>query len=207
MSDRSTKLDRHLLKLEAEQDRLKREQRTLEDRLHREQGSLIEWEGARDLLVRVLLSTQGKVRSFIEEVVSLALSTIYGKDYSFELEYDVKRNQVEATPWIVRDGERFSPRDEVGGGVLDVASLALRLAVWAVTEPRPASIFLLDEPSKFLSEDLQVDFGRMLSDLGQKLGAQFIVVTHSPDVASEAGLAYNVSLGQDGVSKVERIGA
>ena len=207
MSDRTKQLDRLLLRQEAERDRLTRERTTLLERLTQEEESLVEWERARDLLVQVLLSTQGKVQSFVEEVATLALSTIYGNGYSFELDYDTKRNQVEATPWIVRDGERYSPRDEVGGGVLDVASLALRMALWAVTEPRPSATFLLDEPSKFLSEDLQADFGRMLSELGRMLGAQFVVVTHSPDVASEAGLAYNVVLGQDGVSKVERIGA
>ena len=206
MSDRTKQLDRLLIRKEAERDRLDKEQRVLSERLHQEEESLVEWERARDLLVQVLLSTQGKVNQFVEDVVTLALSTIYGNDYSFVLDYDTKRNQVEATPWVVRGGERFSPRDEVGGGVLDVASLALRLAIWAVMEPRPAPTFLLDEPSKFLSEDLQADFGRMLSELGRMLGAQFIVVTHSPDVASEAGLAYNVVLGQDGISKVERIG-
>jgi len=205
VSERTKQLDRRLIKLETERDRLQEEQRTLVERLCQEEMSLSEWERARDLLVQVLLSTQGKVKSFVEEITTLALSTIYGDSYSFELDYDTRRNQVEATPWIVRDGERYSPRDEVGGGVLDVAALAMRMAIWAITEPRPAATFLLDEPSKFLSEDLQADFGRMLSELGRMLGVQFIVVTHSQEVAGEAGLAYNVILGRDGVSKVERI--
>lgn len=162
-----------------------------------------EWSGARDILSEVLLGTQTKAAEFASQVVSLALSTIYGDGVSFELKYRRQRNQVEATPWIVKDGERFSPRDEVGGGVLDVASLALRLAVWAMSEPRTSPVFVLDEPGKFLSPGLRRDFGRMLGELSEMLGTQFVVVTHSPQVAEHAGAAYHVSQA-GGVSKVEK---
>ena len=206
MDDRLRQLDSVLVRKEAERGLLVRQAAEHRDGLQREEESLHRWEGARDLLVQVLLSTQGQVKMFVEEVVTLALSTIYGQNYRFELEYEVRRNQAEATPWIVKDGERTSPRDEVGGGVLDVAALALRLALWAMAEPRTAGTFLLDEPSKFLSGDLQADFGRMLAELADLLGAQFIVVTHSPEVAEAAGTVYSVTMGKDGTSQVERAG-
>lgn len=164
----------------------------------------VEWEAGRDAVVKALLRTQADVKAFVEAVVTEALAAIYGVDCSFELEYAQQRNQMEATPWVVIGGQRFSTRDELGGGVLDVASLALRLAVWALTTPRPSSTFLLDEPSKFLSADLQPAFGRMLSELAGLLDAQFIVVTHSPQVAEAAESGYNVSKSA-GVSKAERI--
>ena len=132
----------------------------------------------------------------------MALSEVYGPGVSFELEYRTQRSQFEAVPWIVVDGEKFSPRDEVGGGVLDIAALAMRLAVWAMMEPRPSPVFVLDEPSKFLSADLRQDFGRMLYELAGMLGVQFIVVTHSPAVAEFADAAYNVTQ-TGGISRVE----
>ena len=206
MNNRLQQLDRDLTRREAERNLLAEQAAKLRDGLTREEESLRMWERARDLLVQVLLTTQGQVKSFVEEVVTLALSTIYGPDYGFELEYETRRNQVEATPWIVIGDERTSPRDEVGGGVLDVTSLALRLALWAMAEPRTAPTFLLDEPSKFLSDDLQADFGRMLAELADMLGAQFVVVTHSPAVAESAGAVYTVTLGPDGVSGVIGMG-
>lgn len=206
MIDRIQELDRRLTRREADRDRARKEASSLRRDQAAEEESLRQWGAARDLLVQVLMSTQGQVKGFVEEVVTLALSTIYGPAYRFELEYDTKRAQVEAKPWIVVGDERFDPRDEVGGGVLDVAALALRLALWAMAEPRTAPTFLLDEPSKFLSADLQADFGRMLAELAETLGAQFIVVTHSPEVAEFAGAAYTVTLGKDGVSRAERTG-
>ena len=197
-------MNRRLSALEAESKYIAEQIRGAEEQLAGERRALSEWERARDLVVEVLIATQGQAKGFIEEVVSLALSSTYGPDYGFALDYERKRNQMEATPWIVVGGERFSPRDEVGGGVIDVAAMAMRLALWSLMEPRPAATFLLDEPTKFLSADLQPAFGKMLSELAGSLGAQFVLVTHSPAVAEYAEMAYEVS-NEDGVSLVCRI--
>ena len=191
-----------ITKAEAARDYLAVMVSDLKNRVTRLDTDMVEWEAARDVVIRVMLATQGKIKTFVEDVVSKALATVYGSNYAFELEYDQKRNQVEATPWIVIDGERNGPRDEIGGGVLDVASLAMRLAVWALTDPLPSRTFLLDEPSKFVSVDMQPEFGRMLAELADMLDIQFVVVTHSPEVAEQAGRAYTVVLGKDGVSRV-----
>ena len=205
MTNRINILARRITVAEADRARYGRERDSLAKQVDAGRIAVGEWERARDLLNQAMLGTQAKIKEFIEEVVSLALSTIYGPEYAFALEYETRRNQVEATPWLVKGAERFSPRDEVGGGVLDVAALALRLALWAIMEPRPSATFLLDEPSKFLSADLQVEFGRMLTELAGLLGSQFVVVTHSPMVAEAAGAAYNVTQGADGISRIERI--
>ena len=207
MNDRLRQLDSDLTRREAERGLLAEQATELRDGLLREEESLRQWEGARDLLVQVLLTTQGQVKSFVEEVVTLALSTIYGPDHRFEPEYETRRNQVEATPFIAIGDERFSPRDEVGGGVLDVAGLALRLALWAMAEPRTAPTFVLDEPAKFLhGADYEAAFGRMLVELSELLGVQFVVVTQEPMMAESAGITYVVTKGTDGVSLVERTG-
>jgi ABC-type glutathione transport system ATPase component len=77
------------------------------------------------------------------------------------------------------------------------------MAVWAMAEPRTAPVFLLDEPSKFLSVDLQPKFGQMLRELSDLLGVQFVVVTHSPEVAESADRAYNVD--KDGAASAVKL--
>jgi len=155
-------------------------------------------EKAREIAQCVLLLTQGRVKTAIEEIVTLALSTVY-PELSFELEYEIKRNQSEATPWIVENDERHSPRDEVGGGVLDIVSLGLRLALWALMEPKPANIFILDEPAKFLSRDKQPLFGEMLSQLSKTLGVQILIVSHNNAIIDSADKVYKISQ-SDGIS-------
>lgn len=137
--DRTKAVSVWLARLESERDLLGKQITTDSEKVTTLRQDATEWEQARDLMVQVLAVTQVRVRRFVEEVVTKALSTIYGEDSSFELEYQQKRNQLEATPYIVIRGHRFSPRDEVGGGVLDIAALAVRIAVWAMTDPmRPA---------------------------------------------------------------------
>jgi len=158
-------------------------------------------EQAREIINEVLKATQEEVVGLVSELVSLALAAVYGPDHSFELEFDIRRNQSEATPWIVRDGERFSPREEVGGGVLDICSLALRLALWSLNTPRTAPLFVLDEPVKWLSADRQESFGRLLKEVSERLGVQIVLVTHSSRIIGMSDKTYEVRL-EKGISKV-----
>ena len=161
------------------------------------------WEAARDVVSAVLVATQQEVFGFVERICSLALSSIYGEDYGFALEHEVKRNQAEARPRIVVDGQRYDP-DEVGGGVVDVVSLALRLAVWSMTTPRPRPLFVLDEPARFLSRDLQDKFGALLARLAEMLGVQILIVSHSRAIIDCAERAYEVRQAS-GISEAERL--
>jgi len=182
-----------LHKTEAERDLL-REQLKESKRLNAAATRRVrQLEGARDIVNQVLLITQEEVSALVADVVTLALSTVYGDEYRFEMEHKIARNQSEIVPWIVKDGERLSPNDEVGGGVIDVAAMALRMAVWAVSEPRPAPVFLLDEPGKFISRDKQASFGRMLREVASMLGIQILLVSHSTAIIEAADRAYEVS--------------
>lgn len=193
-----------LLTKKVEEDRLRKERNELrreEEGCGREKVVL---DRAREIVNTVLLATQAQVISFVEEVVTLALSIVYGTDYSFRISFDLKRNQSEMTPWIVKDEILMSPRDEVGGGILDVCSLALRLVFWALTEPRPAPIMMLDEPGRFISPDRQQAFGEMLKKLSEVLDLQMIVVSHSRQVVGFANRAFEV-FQASGISEVKEI--
>jgi len=160
-----------------------------------------ELDRARTVVNEVQCLTYDALRTYVEEVVGLALSTVYGSRYGFELALEVKRGQSEAIPWITKGADLFSPRNEVGGGVLDVASVAFRFALWSIQEPRSASVFLLDEPARFLSRDKQERFGEVLHSLSETLGLQIIIVSHSDGIISQAGRAWCVTQ-PHGVSKV-----
>ena len=190
--------------LKAKQNWLGEQRDNIVSGLHKERSNLKLSEKARETVVNVLLMTQEQVKEFIETTVSLALSLVYGDDYSFELEYSVKRNQSEVVPWIVIDGERFSPKTDVGGGVVDVSSFALRLAIFSLMEPKPRNIFILDEPARFLSRDKQPLFGAMLKEVSTMLGVQIIMVSHSKDIIDYADKAYEVEQ-DNGISKVRLI--
>ena len=208
MSGKRTVKDHHEFAVarRADYTRLSKDLATTEKSLKENCSRTSVLDRAREVINEVLILTQGQTKNFVEDVVSLALSTVYRDEYKFELEYDIKRNRSEAVPWIVKGGDKFSPREEVGGGVLDVVSLSLRMAVWALLEPRPAPVFILDEPGRFLSRDKQEPFGRMLREVSDLLKIQVVLVSHSTDIIQQADRSYNVRQ-VDGVSHVEEINA
>ena len=159
---------------------------------------------ARDVVTVVLGATQGEVIGFIENTVTLALETVFGNGHAFHLRQDVKRNQTELTPLVVIDGEEYSPRDELGCGVVDVVSFGLRLALWALKSPRSRATFVLDEPFRFVSKDRLEAVGRVLRETSARLGAQYVIVTHEAELAAAADKAWEVRK-ERGVSRVREL--
>ena len=82
--------------------------------------------------------------------------------------------------YFEKDEKEYSPLDGAGYGVINVASLALRVVAWSLNKNKHNNIFLLDEPSRFVSADLQEKFMQMLREISDNMGIQFIIITHCP---------------------------
>jgi DNA repair exonuclease SbcCD ATPase subunit len=91
--------------------------------------------------------------------------------------------------------------DAAGGGAVDVAAFALRVASWSMQRPRTRPVIILDEPMRFLSPDLQPKASDMLQELSQKLGLQFIIVTHEEELTQQVDKVFEV-LKKGGVTNV-----
>jgi len=175
-------------------------QEYLSEKLEKEEKLLIELKrNADDLLeVRALFQkaaqdTQQKLEFHISNLVSTALAAVFDDPYSFQLEFVQKRNKTEAELWFVRNGEKMKPVDASGGGAVDVASFALRIAFWSLTKnTRP--LIILDEPFKHLSADLQSRASDMLRMLSENLGLQILLVSHIDQLISGADKEFKVVL-------------
>jgi len=185
-------------------DELRREQEKLSAGIASTESRVVDLTEARDTLNAVMVLTHEGIRSFIEEVVTLALGTVYGGEASFSLEYQVKRNQWEARCYIVSGGERVDPRSNCAGGVLDVAAFGLRLTLWALSRDRSAPVFVFDEPFKFVSPDLQPKVAEALKVISDLLGIQIIMVSHVDALIMACDAAYRVEQ-RGGISQVGRI--
>lgn len=137
-------------------------------------------------------------------LVTAALEKLLGKRYTFTLEFEIKRGQVEARPVLIDHDQKglrldLSGGDVVGGGVVDVVSLAFRLSLWSVERGRGAApVFILDEPFRDVSKDLQPILAALLRGLADRLGVQFIIITHERRLAQEADRAFLVERKKDG---------
>lgn len=184
--------------------RIETQKSDIEIDLEREEQNVSNLRDARDLMNTVGVIAQNEVKIIIEELVTQALQSVFGKRYSFVIENVVQRNKPETNFYIDIDGKKFSLREELGGGVIDVVSFSVRIVLWALMSPRSSSTIILDEPGKFISKDKLQGFGEMIKQLSDTLGIQFIVVSHEYELANVANVAYNVNQ-ENGVSNVERV--
>jgi DNA repair exonuclease SbcCD ATPase subunit len=163
---------------------------------------LLNTEKARIVVQEVANSVQKNLEYRITSIVSLALASVFPDPYEFKVEFVTRRNQTECDFYFIRDGNECDPMDSSGGGALDIASLALRMAIWSIKKTR--AIQILDEPCKFLSRDMQSKASEMLKELSEKLGIQMIVVSHIPEMIEAADRVFEVT-NKEGVSNVRMI--
>lgn len=159
-------------------------------------------EKAREIVRLVGLETQQQLEFHISDITSLALSSVFENAYGVELEFVQRRNKTECDIWFVRDGNKIVPKDASGGGAVDVASFALRIASWSMRYPRSNNVIILDEPFKFLSLNHQEAASAMLKELSKKLKLQFIIITHSEVLASYADRVFETKIDKRGITKV-----
>jgi acetoin utilization transport system ATP-binding protein len=140
----------------------------------------------------------------VEALVTEALHYVFGDNYSFEIESTVSRSQAEAQMWVVIDDYQHSLKDELGGGVVDVCSFVLRVTFWALQVNRTEPVLIFDEPLKNVDSGRLEAIGVMIKSLSERLGVQFILVTHEQELASIADVSYRVII-TNGTSTVEKI--
>lgn len=161
-------------------------------------------EKAHEILRQVGLETQQQLVYHISDVTSVALESVFDEPYKLILDFVDKRGKTECDILFERNGVRIDPMTASGGGVVDLAAFALRIASWSMKVPSTRSIIVLDEPFKHLSKDLHNRASEMIKLLADKLGIQFIIITHSNELGMFADKSFLVTQ-RNGISKVSTI--
>lgn len=167
------------------------------------QNSVNDHLEARALFQRAAEITQEKLAIHLSDLVSLALKTVFENPYKFRVEFVSKRGGTECNLLFNDEkGNEYSPLTSCGYGAADIASLALRVAYHSLGNTRPILVF--DEPLKFLSTDLMSKASELIESLSKELGLQFIIITHSEELANSANQTFVVSQ-EKGISKIKTI--
>ncbi|MFR9281335.1 MAG: ATPase [Peptoniphilus lacrimalis] len=169
-----------------------------------------------DLLTKVILlfqktATYAREQSKrqVEDLVTRCLQFIFETDIEFLIELSEKRS-VPNAEFYVRSNydEGYSiitkPELERGGGVVDIISIALRIAFIQLHKPILQGPIILDEPGKHVSEDYIFNLGDFLSKSSSLFKRQIIMVTHNAHLAQICDKSYSVDI-KNGVSCVEEI--
>jgi DNA repair exonuclease SbcCD ATPase subunit len=146
---------------------------------------------ARAIVQAVAEATQRNLEWHISNIVSMALSSVFPDPYTFNLRFVQRRNKTEADLVCMKgENETDDLLNTSGGGTADVASFALRVAVWSIKQTRP--IMLIDEAFRFLSLDLQEKASEMIKEIVNRLSIQVIMVSHLPGMVKAADCVINI---------------
>lgn len=147
---------------------------------------------ARAIIASAGKYTQSYLKDYIEGMVTTALQSVFEDEYQFIIDFDIKRNKPEAKISLKIRGEEVDPKDSCGGGVLDVASFALRIVLYSIQNPKTDNVIILDEPLKWLHGKIE-NAMKMIKDLSKKLNIQFIIVSQIPEIAEQADKVFLIT--------------
>lgn len=135
---------------------------------------------AQQLVQEVAQHLQHRAHARIAAIVTRCLEHVFQEDaYSFSIRFDKKRGKTEAVLTLCKDGLVLDdPKNESGGGAIEVAAFGLRLACLLLTTPRRRPLLVLDEPFRCLNgEEYQSRVGALLVALATEMKVQMLIVT------------------------------
>ncbi len=168
------------------------------------------WEQVQTLFTKVSEFARAQLKLRIEQTVTAALQAVFCDDgLSFVIDMGTRDGKPTAEWSVVsRYGDMTvagDPESARGGGIADVVSLALRLALLELARPKPEGPVVLDEPGKMISREYLPNVAEFLKQYAAKTGRQIIMVTHHEALAEAAHCSYRVTQ-QGGISEVSRVG-
>jgi predicted ATPase len=152
-------------------------------------------ENARIILQTAAKKTQKNLEQHLSEIVTNAFQYVFDDPYTFSPDFVERRNKTECDLWFTKGNKKkLRPRFAAGGGVIDIASFALRLAYWRLEKSAP--IFILDEPFKMLSKKHIPKAVALLNTLAEEFDLQMIINTHIPEITDQADRMFEIKGGQ-----------
>lgn len=187
----------------------------LEEQLSDAKSELIIISNNIELLEKVIILFQ-KTSEFareqakiqIESLVTKCLQFIFESNIEFLIEIEELRNKANAEFYVVSENEdviiKTKPELSRGGGIVDIVSLALRIAFLQIHKPRIEGPLILDEPAKHVSADYIFNVGDFLKQTSEMFNRQIIMVTHNQHLSSISNYCYRVEL-NGSISSVTRV--
>lgn len=186
-------------------ERIESEVARLEDTIAQAKEEFDLGEKTAEFLRRLGSRARNQAKESVEEMVSNALQFVMEEDIQFRIEYDDKRGRPEAN-FIIRsmiEGEvvEADPTEARGGGLADVVSATLRIALAELFGVRGPLI--LDEPTKHLSKRYAHNFAIFIRQISEQFNRQIIMISHDVTLVEHGHISYLVTK-VNGVSQVER---
>lgn len=147
-------------------------------------------------LEQIIRIAQNNLKASIEGVITSSIQSVFDRDIKFV--FDIENTK----PMLIEDGEEFSPNGEIGGSLIDILSITLRIVLMLMIEPATRPILFLDEPFKH-SGTLQKEMAKVIQRMSREVQIQFVITTHSTAITQVADRHFTVTR-KGKISKVMR---
>ncbi len=209
MNEKISTLRRKLEYRKGQRDQLQQTISNLQNKIKMDKRFLLRHEKALEIVKQVGLATQKQLEYHLAEQVSLAMEAVFDDPYKLKLNFQEKRGKTEVDILFVRRNLEFRPLGSAGGGAMDVASLALRIAYWSMRRDKKVRpLLLLDEPFPHLKgAETNRRALAIIQEISHQLGLEIIMISDErvsrEDIVNNADRVFQVTRGREGVSKVQ----
>lgn len=101
---------------------------------------------ARWVISEVARQTQDRFKEYVEPLVTKAIQSAWDdRDLKFVLEFKIAHNKSEAHLMVQEGGNPpYIPEDDMGGSILDIIGIAMRIVLSSLSRPKVRNVIILD---------------------------------------------------------------
>lgn len=148
----------------------------LQKRLDKEKKALLRKEKALLFIEDAAINMQGELSGGLKDCVAAGLNSVFDIPYGFRADFNINRGRPECRLSFLKKGKLVDPMAFSGGGEVDIAAFAARIACLSMAK-QYRKVLLLDEPFlrlKGIKENKRVI--DLMNELSHRLGIQIIAV-------------------------------
>lgn len=144
------------------------------------------------ILIEISKAIQKQFKDKVDSLITSIIQFVYNYPFLFELKFEQKRNNIAIKPIVKKGKTELIPKDDMGGGILDIISIGFKIILWYMQNPQTRPILFLDEPFKFLGQYAH-KAGFMLKYLSKSFGIQVVMTSHDKTLLKFCDKVYKVN--------------
>ncbi len=146
-----------------------------------------------DVLKEVEQNWRRSSEQTLADIISRGLSGVFDEEIKVTIESKVVRDTTSMTLKLEQRGVQIGNIIEGTGGSI-VSVLNVLLLVWMLINVKPplTRVLVLDEPFRMVESRHLPAIGQLLRELNERLGIQFIISSHEPELMDAADIVHEV---------------
>lgn len=142
-------------------------------------------EDTKSVLNQAIKLTNETFKTKLETIATSAIQRIFKRPIRLVVEYAVRSYGIETKLLIMENDNILDPESDMGGSIIEVISIVLRIVLWQMSSDNIRNVIILDEPFRWAGKLIDL-IGQILVELSESLNLQFIIVTHDDSLVDIA---------------------